>query len=272
MTILAHNKGGIANRIKNIVACFRLDKDVEVHWVNIDKFDNLNYHLFNCPYYELFSFPKLAENLEKGKAYPVYELDKLLIGPEDGIPENFAQFDSKCTFKKYRYTDELNRNIDFEYHRIPENMKNLYSYLFSQVRLNMELQKKIEDFYNKYMKNIIVVSVHIRSWNRDNEDGRKHLHDIDKFIETMLDYKKLHFFVTSDSQEVIEKVKKEVPNVITYDRETDRKSSRTNPEGLKEDLIELYLLGRGNMLIGSHYSSYSEVAWYLMGCKEVIII
>ena len=105
MTILAHKKGGIANRIKNIVACFRLDKDVEVHWVNIDKFDNLNYHLFNCPYYELFSFPKLAENLEKGKAYPVYELDKLLIGPEDGIPENFAQFDSKCTFKKYRYTD-----------------------------------------------------------------------------------------------------------------------------------------------------------------------
>ena len=55
MTILAHNTGGIANRIKNIVACFRLDPVVEVHWVNVEEFDELNYHLFTCPYYDLFS-------------------------------------------------------------------------------------------------------------------------------------------------------------------------------------------------------------------------
>lgn len=271
MTILAHCTGGLANRIKNMTASFRLDPVVEVHWVNIENYDAQNYHLFKCPYYDLFSFPKLAENLEKGKSYPVYDYDKLLIGPDDGIPENFAQFDNKCD-KEYRYTDELNRNIDFEYHRIPENVKVMYSYLFSQIRLNHDVQKRIDNFYNKYMKNIIVVSVHIRSWNRENEEGRQHLHKVDKFIETMMDYKKLHFFVSSDSTEVIEKVKKEVPNVITYNRKTERETSRTNPEALQEDLIELYLLGKGNMLIGSYYSSYSEVAWYLMGCKEVIII
>ena len=33
---------------------------------------------------------------QKGKEYPIYDKDKLIVGDEDGLPHNFAQFDSKC--------------------------------------------------------------------------------------------------------------------------------------------------------------------------------
>ena len=274
MTILAYNTGGISNRIKNIVSCFRVDSEVYVYWNNVTNYDHINYHLFICPYEKLFSFPKevrTVKNIEKGKQYPVYDKDKLIILDEDGLPHNFAQFDSKCA-KPYRYTDEFNRNIDFEYERVPLNVRETFIQLFKKIRLNSDVQDRINKFYDENMKGKNIVSVHIRSWNRENEEGRGHLHNVDRFIEKMKSYENQYFFLSSDSTEVIEKVRLEVNNVIIFDRQTDRKSSRTNPDALVEDLIELYLLGKGNSLIGSHFSSYSEVAWYLMECPEVLIL
>ena len=43
-------------------------------------------------------------------------------------------------------------------------------------------------------------------------------------------------------------------------------------EGIKDDLIELYLLSKNKVLIGSFTSTYSEVAWWLGGCNEKIVI
>ena len=271
MTILAYNLGGLANRMKNIVSCFRLDPIVLVYWQNVENYDEKNYHLFNCPYYELFSYPFLAENLSQGEEYACYDSDKFLIGDDDGLPPNFAKFDNKCK-KEYIYQDELNRNIDFEYERIPLNLRKIYSFLFRQIKLNEELQEKINSFYKSNLEGKNIVSVHIRSWNRDNEEGRQHLHDIEKFISKMNEYSDCCYFLTSDSQETIDMVKSRVKNVFTYNRITERNNSRINPEGLREDLIELYLLSKGDVLIGSYYSSYTEVAWYLMDCKKVDII
>ena len=271
MTILAYHTGGLANRIKNMVACFRLDPIVLVFWQKIESYTEKNNHLFICKYYDLFSYPFQVENLEQGKEYPCYDTDKLLIGPDDGIPENFAKFDNKCD-KPYVYQDELNRNIDFEYERIPIKVQKLYSYLFKQVLLNEDLQQKINEFYESHLSNKNLVSVHIRSWNRENEQGRKHLFNLEKFIDRMKYFKDCHYFVTSDSSDVLEKVKEQVDNVITYPRETDRESSRENPKGLQEDLIELYLLAKGDVLVGSYFSSYTEVAWYLMDCRQIFIV
>ena len=83
------------------------------------------------------------------------------------------------------------------------------------------------------------------------------------------------FFITTDSKQVI-KYFKESPEwgkrVIFYDRSTDLDTSRDFPEGVQEDLIELYLLSKNSKLIGSHFSTFSEVAWWLGGCMSVKII
>ena len=50
---------------------------------------------------------------------------------------------------------------------------------------------------------------------------------------------------------------------MLYQRTTDLDTSRDFPEGVQEDLIELYLLSKNRILIGSHFSTFTEVAWWL---------
>ena len=59
--------------------------------------------------------------------------------------------------------------------------------------------------------------------------------------------------------------------IKTY-RETDLDTSRDFPEGIQEDLIELYLLSKNNYIIGSHFSTFTETAWWLGGCTQNIVI
>jgi len=270
MTIIAHNTGGLCNRIKNIISCFRLTDDVLVYWKQIDKYDSKNYHLFICDYYKLFSYPFLIQNLDK--EYDCYKDSKLIIQKSDKLPVNFSQFNSKCS-KKYKLTDKYKRNIDFEYERIPDNVKETYIYLFkNKLILNPYIKNKIEIFFDKYMKNKKLCGVHIRSWKRDNEEYRQHLHKLDEFekeIQTKL--KSYSVFVSCDNEEILQYLKKKY-TIIVYNRDTDLSSSRLNSEGIQEDLIELYLLSKCQTLIGSHFSSFSEVAWYLSGCVSIKII
>ena len=83
------------------------------------------------------------------------------------------------------------------------------------------------------------------------------------------------FFLTSDSQKVLNFFSNECElknRIITYPRQTELDNSRDNQEGIKEDLIELYLLSKNKYLIGSHFSTYSEVAWWLGNCTNNVII
>jgi len=120
------------------------------------------------------------------------------------------------------------------------------------------------------------ISVHIRSWNRPNEKGRNKLHNIVKFENTMKKYDKSYtFFIATDSQNVKNYFlnKSCLKNrILTFPRKTTLDNSRNFPEGVQEDLIELYLLSKNKIIIGSHFSTFTEVAWWLAGCPKDITI
>ena len=59
---------------------------------------------------------------------------------------------------------------------------------------------------------------------------------------------------------------------MLYHRTTDLDTSRDFPEGVQDDLIELYLLSKNKILIGSHFSTFSEVSWWLAGCPQNVTI
>ena len=63
-----------------------------------------------------------------------------IVKKSEDINKKWSEYEDRILL------EELNRNIDFEYHRIPENMRIMYSYLFSQIRLNTDVQKKIDNF------------------------------------------------------------------------------------------------------------------------------
>ena len=86
---------------------------------------------------------------------------------------------------------------------------------------------------------------------------------------------KYRFFLSTDSEEVRKyfSEKSELKNrIMFYNRISSLNNSRDFTEGMQEDLIELYLLSKNKIIIGSHFSTFTEVAWYLACCPRTITI
>lgn len=272
--IISNNIGGLSNRIRCIVSCIRYAKknniNYGVYWLVIDSYKT-HKHILNCSFDKLFSNDFEVKNINSNNTYKHH---CFIIFDDDNLPINFNTFDSNCS-RKFTKSDKLNRNIDFMYNKIPEKIRSEYINYFKILKPIDVLQNKIDDFSKNFTINTI--SVHIRSWNRNAEESRRnYLFDINRFEKKMNEYdNKYNFYLASDSYGVINYFKTESPlkdRIIIYPRKTNLDTSRDIQEGIQEDLIELYLLSKNNIIIGSHFSTYTEVAWWLGGCPENIII
>ncbi len=279
-TTISINEGGLSNRIKSWVSCYRISDDpnqVKVYWKILDDYKKKN-HILNCPFNKLFDnqieIKKLTSNLTHDSNIITYNSHCLKILDSDQLPIGFNNFKSNCAIT-FRTNDSKMRNIDFMYQKIPEKLIKEYRKLFALVKPAKHLQKEIDEFSKNFDKNTI--SVHIRSWNRNGERGRRdYLFNIKKFENEMNKFDNKHtFYIATDSSDVqdyfrnVSVLKK---RVFIYPRKTDLDTSRDFPEGVQEDLIELYLLAQNNRLIGSHFSTFTEVAWWLGKEKRNILI
>jgi len=256
-------------------------------WKKINNYSKHN-HILNCNYRDILSINNVShitENCEEYLYYDtIYNSHCLWITDKDNIPNNFNNFNSKCGVN-FSANDKYGRNIDYMYNKIPKNVINAYLPYFKRIKLIPELEQKVNDFASANFDEY-TISMHIRSWNRNGENGRRdHLFDKEKFEKEMENKMEEYFaqnidqyckfFLTTDSQEVKDYFTKESTYkdmIITYPRKTSLNNSRDFKEGVQEDAIELFLLGKNNALIGSHFSTYSEVAWWLAGCPHDVTI
>ena len=270
---ISTNKGGLSNRMKSLVSCIKLAEESNnkyaVKWdiVNDYKKDN---HLLNCSFNKLFINDIEIIEIEKNNI--IYDNHCLSISDNDNIPHNFNNFDSKLKSRKFTKNDKFNRNIDFMYNDIHINVKIKYIKYFKILKLHPILEENINEFSKNF--NEKTISVHIRSWNRNNESKRSRLYDLNKYIDIMNKYPTNNFYLSSDSQNVLNELKEIYKErIYIYPRKTSLDNSRDFPEGIQEDLIELYLLSKNKIIIGSHFSTFTEVAWWLAECpKDIIII
>lgn len=289
--IISTNTGGLSNRIKSLVSVMRyaniVGTDCGILWKRLNDYSKNN-HILNCYYRDIFNIKGVSNVCVSSEEYlyydTLYNSHCLWITDRDNVPVNFNNFNSKCGVK-FSTNDKHRRNIDFMYNKIPTPIIDAYKPYFQRLKLIPELEQKVNDFainnFDEY-----TVSMHVRSWNRNGEKGRRdYLFDIAKFEKVMEEKMEEHFnqnylgnckfFLTTDSQEVKDYFTKESQykdSIITYPRETSLNTSRDFKEGVQEDAIELFLLGRNNALIGSHFSTYSEVAWWLAGCPSDVTI
>ncbi len=274
--IISTNKGGLANRMRCIASCYKFSEnkklDYGVVWTVLDDYSK-DTHILNCSFSKLFSNDIEYNNIPIKPLYE-YKSHCLLIENSDMVPDGFNTFVSGCSVK-FSTNDSRGRNIDYMYDAIPEDIKKRYIKAFKILKPIPKLINKIQQFSNdNFDKN--TVSVHIRSWNRNGEMSRRSdLHNLEKYELEMRKCDKCKFFISTDSSNVIKYFKMSEEwrdRVIFYDRLTDLDTSRDFPEGVQEDLIELYLLSKNSKLIGSHFSTFSEVAWWLGGCMPVKIL
>lgn len=265
--IISTNEGGICNRIKSWISCIRYATEnkieCKIQWKVISDYND-NKHILNCKFKDLFSnnceiqfLPKKIEQTYNSHCFRVFD--------KDNIPHNFSKFTSNCK-RKFTKNDSKNRNFDFEYLRIPRNVINNYLPYFKYIKLQKDILTLIEDFSQKFTKD--TVSLHIRSWCLPNEETRSELHSIDKIKSVLNKYKCKEIFLVSDDKNMKDNFGEY--NIITYNRKSD--INRDNTLSIKEDLIELFLLSKNNTMILSHFSTFSEVAWWLGGCSRNITI
>ena len=272
--------GGLGNRLKNIVSCMKLSDEYNLP-INIQWYKKS--YVCNCDFNDLYENKYSINNLSNIKInYPFnpFVCWRLYVSDKDNIPNNFTK--SKKDIIGDNFTGNINftRFIDFEYNRIPYDLKIKYSNYFKSLKLNKEINNKIIKYSKKF--NDKTISVHIRSWSSKNnslEVKRSKYVKLEKFINEMKKYENYNFFLATDSDEVKKLMKNHFKNkILTYDRKNNlcdtngNQVNRNSIEGIKDDLIELYLLSKNNIIIGSHSSTFTEVAWYLGGCTKNITI
>lgn len=265
--IISYNQGGLCNRIKSWVSCERYSKEFNVPskviWKVIKNYDT-NQHILNCEFKNLFQNDVELKYRPKEQIIR-YNHPDFIIFDNDNLPTNFSQFNSNCK-KKFSPKDRLRRNIDFEYLRIPDNVIQNYLPFFQNIRLIPELQDKINNFSKNF--NHQTISLHIRSWNLPNENDRRCLLNINKIKEKLKELQFSQIFLVTDNINLTSNFSEF--NIITYPRKT--KIDRNSTLSIQEDLIELYLLSKNKTMILSHFSTFSEVAWWLGGCSKDITI
>ena len=110
------------------------------------------------------------------------------------------------------------------YRDIPEVLKNEYIQYFKKLGTGDYINRKIDIFSSNFDE--YTISVHIRSWNRNGEGGRREgLYDIIKWEKELDKYdERYKFFISTDSNDVRDyfmNSEKYNGRIILYDRETN---------------------------------------------------
>lgn len=252
---------GICNRIKRLFSALRFYGDsndtIDMYWSISD--------IVTEPFGKLFEFkteflineinmqinrdepPNNCKSIEDGNVF------RLLI-KEGEVPNGFT--------KAYPKDIEGQECIDFEFDRIPQEVRKVYLNFFRRLQPSTLVKDRIEQLNmdTKY------VAVHVRLNSQWKDFGRGSDDDLKKYLDEMKKYSKdTHFFLASCDKKVADFFRLELPGQINELPNKDY-------EGAVDAVADLYLLSRASVLIGSYASTFTEVAWWLSGCGQQVTI
>ena len=166
------------------------------------------------------------------------------------------------------------RSIDWQYDRIPETIKESYIKQVKKLEPIEYIQNQVEEFYQKSF-NKDTVSIQLRTWK--DETRRQEMFDKKEYFDFFDSHKDNNFFLSSDDQEIIDEIIERYPGKAFY---FPKRVSNYEPgsddcktiEFLQDSLIDMLLLGKSSLIVGSHLSSFVECAWWFGLCKSEVII
>lgn len=273
MIVSPHQDSGLCNRLKCMVSALRIgeqtSRQVFLHWEKT--------YTMGADFSELFDSPiiKKEGNEIKGlEAVPCRTFEEgygntpcLLIDTwrfllkKGEVADNFARV----------YPEKDTPVIDLEYERVPEEVKNEFLPYFKKLVPADSLRKEIESFsQEKDIPNAI--GIHARRTEfLMNADGRGQVSTDERFFEAMENMgKDKKFFLATDSKETEKNfIKRFGERVIVFPKKNWNKDTRRSME---EAVIDLFLLSKTRYILGTYMSTFTEVAWWLGGCKAKVEI
>jgi hypothetical protein len=262
--------GGLANRMRVIDSAYNFsktsNKDIRLYWMKdqalnckfetiwepIEKLRDTNSRFF-IRFFKLrrksVVFRKLLSLLDKWKWLKVYDE---------------MQYDALVTFT--RNIEEVTRYK----HAIIFSFTSFYAqpiFLRHLFNLQPDILTKIENETKGFTENTI--GVHIR--RTDNIDSIQQS-PLELFIEKMKEEVKLNpetnFYVASDNAEVKATLKAEFGDQVMLAK---GELARDSESGIIQAVVEMYALSGTSKILGSFFSSFSEMA-AIIGGKRIEVI
>jgi len=258
-TLVSANPGGLANRLKCLISLWRISDnynlDLYVKWKRNDdcgaEFNKLFENNFN------FIVDKEIKNKTISQTWRLIPFKK-------EIPDCFAN----------AYPTSRGNNIDFEFHRIPWNVRENFLEYFNKLKPINIIAKIVRKFSYKYnLKD--VVGVHIRRRHRlSKKENIDPISSDEKFIEKMNEILKedpsTKFLLCTDCKKTENKFKELfAEKIIFYPKKS---LDKTTILGTQYGLIDLLLLSKTKHILGSYRSTFNELAWWFGGCKAKVDI
>ena len=269
LTIIFKEEGQLCNILKNFISCQRLSNHFGCKIV-ISEDAPLSYlSLFDVTKYKTNN---IHDNIVVRRSWRLAILNSdnnIDLVSNNEFSKMFEDFEDQLFFKNYNYN-----SIDFLYnhdlfYEIYNDYSNLFNILLDDL-FNKNILKEVNSFYDKYFDSN-TISIHIRSWIDAPDRGKNF--DINKFYKEMdkLSDKNTKFFVCSDDKKYCNELKqyqknKGLDNVIIYQNSLFNR--------MEIALIELLLLSKNNIIIGSFISTFTEMAFianYNINKKIIIV-
>ncbi len=272
--VISANGSGLCNRIKSLLSAMRIaeymnDNEIKVAWPKKQGV------ISDCNFNDIFENENmLLKKEDNTNGAVMYNLWRFAIMPDDLIPDGFSdgtgiRYYDRKKFDKHSHTRPDGKNIDGEYDRIPEEVRKKYLKHISTLKVNKDILHEVDVFSKKFDNNTI--SVQIRSWNDD--DYKKNFFDINDFYQVMDSMsEETTFFLTADVPDVVDMfIDRYGDRIIVRPTNVDI-GTRDNKQGIIDAMIDLLLLSKNKILIGTYISTFTEVAWWYSGCKSKVII
>jgi hypothetical protein len=272
--IVCVNREGIGNRLRGSISAIRLSKllnrKLVLYWEN-NQYLGCDFNdLFENKFTEIDKYV-LEEDI-KSNSCKVYrdvldkDFDKYRYIILDTWKWVFLPGEIEKGFNK-TYASKEGANIDFEFDRIPLNLRKEILKELNDLIPTQEVLDKVKFFEEQHSLGEYD-GMHIRRGdNQFTVDGREKISSDEKFIKIIEDNPENKFFISTDSVDVAKKIKEKFGNsdrIIYYPIE-DKK--RSNKESIQEALAAIILLSKTNHLYGSFLSTFTEMVWWFNGCN-----
>jgi hypothetical protein len=274
--IISTTDSGMGNRIKSLLSVMRMTNNYKVYWpknrFGCAKFSDLFVNDFEVIKFPFFSNIFIAPNkliynpkIRFSPYFKVLDSDEIDYGFAPGLYD-----------QKKGKTSEINggKSIDFQYNRIPKKIQDQYIEQVEKLVPIKYIQDEVTKFYKKSF-NENTISVQIRTWK--DETRRQGMFSKDEYFKHLDKLPNNNFFISSDDQEIVDEIMNRYSEraffypkrISNYEPGSqDSKSIEFQQDGL----IDMLLLGKAPLIIGSHLSSFVECAWWLGLCKPKVII
>ena len=263
--IISTSQGGLSNRIKCLISSMKIadktNRKLLLFWSK-DKSCNCN-------------FKDLFEN--KIKEISKEDLKKIIITKKYEIyQDSLKNFKNK---KKFILIDNakllgfLGKDIYIRFNEIPKEIKEGVLKYFKKLKIKKGILKKVQNFSKRFNKN--TVGIHARKGDfKILKSGIGIVSTNEKFFEKIKEIieknSKVKFFLSTGCKDTEKKyIKKFGKKIILFNKKTRK---REEENSVQEAFIDLLLLSKTKVILGTYGSTFSETAWWLNNCKSELII